>query len=105
MNYFYGNMMNNINNINNMNNINFYNNNFAQKNIINNSPISDIKDTSFINSTLQAFASIKCINTWIINLNKNPLINFQNIKLTKELCIIYFIYSIMEHFLILQILY
>ena len=92
MNYFYGNMMNNINNINNMNNINFYNNNFSQKNIINNSPISDIKDTSFINSTLQAFASIKCINTWIINLNKNPLINFQNIKLTKELCNLFYLF-------------
>ena len=87
MTYFNGSMMSNINNI--------YNNNYSQSNtmmiqfkpITNSSQISDINDTSFINSTLQALASINCFNMWIQNLqyNQNLSNNFPNLKITKEL--------------------
>lgn len=92
MSYFYENMMNCMNNMNSMNNINISNINFSQNNILNSSLISDIKDPSFINSTLQAFSSITCIKTWITNLSKNTLFNFQNLKLTKELCNLFYLF-------------
>ena len=88
------NNMNRINNMNNMNNMNFCNNNFCQQNtmintqkpITNVSKINDINDTSFINSTLQAFLSIICINTWLKGLeNKQNFFMSGNLQITKEL--------------------
>ena len=85
MDFFDGNMIDNINIYNNPQ-LNPNTMMFQQKPIINSSQISDVNETSFINSTLQVLASINCFDMWIKNLqyNKNILNNFQNLKITKR---------------------
>ena len=86
-------MMNPMNMIQN-NNINNINQNVpdpGQKPIINNTIISNIKDASFYNLTLQALSSLKYINIWINlwNNNKQKLFIDNNLKITKEIFILY----------------
>ena len=66
-------------------------NNFQQqimnyKSIINNFNISDYTETSFINSVLQVFSSLKCIQEWmnLLNMNKQKLFSNSQCLITKE---------------------
>ena len=66
-------------------------NNFQQqimnyKSIINNFNISDYTETSFINSVLQVFSSLKCIQEWmnLLNMNKQKLFSNSHCLITKE---------------------
>ena len=72
-------------------------NNFQQqimnyKPIINNSQISDFNETSFFNSVLQVFSSLKCVQEWmnILHMNKQKLFSNSQSLITKELYSIYF---------------
>ena len=59
--------------------------------IITNSNINGINETTFINSALQSFACLKCINNWIKNLyqNINQINSDGNKKITKELYVLF----------------
>lgn len=59
----------------------------SQKAIVNFSNINGMNDTSFMNSSLQAFGSINCIFMWIKNLSYNIYMLNNNTKsrLTKEI--------------------
>jgi len=83
----------NMNFFQNNNNINLQNN-FQQnkikcpyKPITTLTNLKDINEPTFINSVLQSFASLKCINNWMQYLNKNQqlLSSNPNLKITKEL--------------------
>ena len=62
------------------------------KPIVNNSKINEYNDTSFLNSVLQVFSSLKYITIWMNQLNNNKQQLFSNNKysLTKELYMICF---------------
>ena len=83
----------NMNFFQNNNNINLQNN-FQQnkvkcpyKPITTLTNLKDINEPTFINSVLQSFASLKCINNWMQYLYKNQqlLSSNPNLKITKEL--------------------
>ena len=95
------NQMNNMMNMNNMNGMNQMNNmmnmnNMNQitcpvKGINNKTYISDVQDSTFINSVLQVFTNLNCIiKDWykMLAINKNQIMNNNNFSLTKEIYIL-----------------